>query len=115
MKIKVFTVCSGYDSQYIDAERIKLIEKAVEQATGMDMGAIMRPTHKWKEVTAKRVLFYLLDKAGMRYPDIAKHYKVNRATVWAGIRKANETLEFDKELIILVNKASGFIRQSSIV
>lgn len=48
----------------MDAERIKLIEKAVEQATGMRMGAIMRPTHKWKEATAKRVLFYLLDKAG---------------------------------------------------
>ena len=115
MKIKVFTVCSGYDSQCIDAERIKLIEKAVEQATGMDMGAIMRPTHKWKEATAKRVLFYLLDKAGMRYPDIAKHYGIKRVTVWASIRKANETLEFDKELMILMSKASEFIRQHSIV
>ena len=93
----------------MDAERIKLIEKAVEQATGMDMGAIMRPTHKWKEATAKRVLFYLLDKAGMRYPDIAKHYKVNRATVWASIRKAHETKEFDKELGILINKAEKML------
>ena len=99
----------------MDTERIRLIEKAVEQATGMKMYTIMRPTHKWKEATAKRVLFYLLDKAGMRYPDIAKHYKVNRATVWASIRKAHETLEFDKELTILVNKASEFIRQHSIV
>lgn len=109
MKIKVFTVCSGYDGQCIDAERIKLIEKAVEQATGMKMGAIMQPTHKWKEATAKRVLFYLLDKAGMRYPDIAKHYKVNRATVWASIRKAHETKGFDKELGILINKAEKML------
>ena len=93
----------------MDAERIKLIEKVVEQTTGMKMGAIMRPTHKWKEATAKRVLFYLLDKAGMRYPDIAKHYKVNRATVWASIRKAQETKEFDKELEILINKAEKML------
>lgn len=93
----------------MDTERVKLIEKAVEQATGMRMGAIMRPTHKWKEATAKRVLFYLLDKAGIRYPDIAKHYKVNRATVWASIRKAQETKEFDKELGILINKAEKML------
>ena len=93
----------------MDAERIKLIEKAVEQATGMRMGVIMRPTHKWKEATAKRVLFYLLNKAGMRYPDIAKHYKTNRATVWASIRKAHETKEFDKELKILINKAEKML------
>ena len=93
----------------MDEERIKLIEKAVEQATGMRMGIIMRPTHKWKEATAKRVLFYLLDKAGMRYPDIAKHYNVNRATVWASIRKAQETKEFDKELGILINKAEKML------
>ena len=93
----------------MDIERIKLIEKAVEQTTGMKMGAIMRPTHKWKEATAKRVLFYLLDKAGMRYQDIAKHYKVNRATVWASIRKAHETKEFDKELEILINKAEKML------
>lgn len=99
----------------MDAERIKLIEKAVEQATGMRMGAIMRPTHAWKEATAKRVLYFMLDEAGMRYPDIAKYYGVKRANVWASIRKANETIEFDKELTILVNKASEFIRQHSIV
>lgn len=93
----------------MDTERIKLIEKAVEQATGMKMCTIMRPTHKWKEATAKRVLFYLLDKAGMRYPDIAKHYKVNRTTVWASIRKAHETKEFDKELEILINKAEKML------
>ena len=93
----------------MDTERIKLIEKAVEQATGMRMGAIMRPTHKWKEATAKRVLFYLLDKAGIRYPDIAKHYKVNRATVWTSIRKAQETKEFDGELEILINKAEEML------
>ena len=93
----------------MDVERIKLIEKAVEQATGMRMSAIMRPTHKWKEATAKRVLFYLLDKAGMRYPDIAKHYKVNRATAWASIRKAHETKGFDKELEILINKAEKML------
>lgn len=51
----------------------------------------------------------------MRYPDIAKHYGIKRVAVWASIRKANETLEFDKELTILVNKASEFIRQHSIV
>lgn len=94
---------------------IKRIERQVEDATGMTMEQIMRPTHKWKEATAKRVLFYLLDKAGMRYPDIAKHYGIKRVTVWASIHKANETLEFDKELTILVNKASEFIRQHSIV
>lgn len=94
---------------------IKRIERQVEDATGMTVEQIMRPTHKWKEATAKRVLFYLLDKAGMRYPDIAKHYGIKRVAVWASIRKANETLEFDKELTILVNKASEFIRQHSII
>ena len=93
----------------MDADGIKLIEKAVEQATGMEMGAIMLPTHKWKEATAKRVLFFLLDKAGMRYPDIAKHYGIKRVTVWASIRKAHETKEFDKELEILINKAEKML------
>ena len=88
---------------------IKRIERQVEDATGMTMEQIMRPTHAWKEATAKRVLFYLLDKAGMRYPDIAKHYKVNRATVWASIRKAHETKEFDRELEILINKAEKML------
>lgn len=94
---------------------IKRIERQVEDATGMTMEQIMRPTHKWKEATAKRVLYFMLDEAGMRYPDIAKYYGVKRANVWASIRKANETIEFDKELTILVNKASEFIRQHSIV
>ena len=92
----------------MDAERIKLIEKAVEQATGMRMSAIMRPTHAWKEATAKRVLFYLLDKAGMRYPDIAKYYGVKRANVWASIRKAKYTYMFDKELTTLIQRAKQY-------
>ena len=62
----------------MDIERIKTIEKAVEQATGMKMYTIMRPTHAWKEATAKRVLYFMLDEAGMRYPDIAKHYGIKR-------------------------------------
>lgn len=87
---------------------IKRIERQVEDATGMTMEQIMRPTHKWKEATAKRVLFYLLDKAGMRYPNIAKHYKVNRATVWASIRKAKETYMFDIELTRLIQRAKQY-------
>lgn len=94
---------------------IKRIERQVEDATGMTMEQIMRPTHAWKEATAKRVLYFMLGEAGMRYPDIAKHYGIKRVAVWASIRKANETIEFDKELTILVNKASEFIRQHSIV
>ena len=87
---------------------IKRIERQVEDATGMTMEQIMRPTHAWKEATAKRVLFYLLDKAGMRYPDIAKHYKVNRATVWASIRKAKYTYMFDKALTTLIQRAKQY-------
>ena len=87
---------------------IKRIERQVEDATGMTMEQIMRPTHAWKEATAKRVLYFMLDEAGMRYPDIAKHYGVKRANVWASIRKAKYTYMFDKELTILIQRAKQY-------
>lgn len=87
---------------------IKRIERQVEDATGMTMEQIMRPTHKWKEATAKRVLYFMLDEAGMRYPDIAKYYGVKRANVWASIRKAKYTYMFDKELTTLIQRAKQY-------
>lgn len=87
---------------------IKRIERQVEDATGMTIEQIMRPTHAWKEATAKRVLYYMLDGAGMRYPDIAKYYGVKRANVWASIRKAKETYMFDRELTILIQRAKQY-------
>lgn len=87
---------------------IKRIERQVEDATGMRMDAIMRPTHAWKEATAKRVLYFMLDEAGMRYPDIAKYYGVKRANVWASIRKAKDTYMFDKELTTLIQRAKQY-------
>ena len=87
---------------------IKRIERQVEDATGMTMEQIMRPTHKWKEATAKRVLYFMLDEAGMRYPDIAKYYGVKRANVWASIRKAKYTYMFDKELTTLIQRVKQY-------
>lgn len=87
---------------------IKRIERQVEDATGMTMEQIMRPTHAWKEATAKRVLYFMLDEAGMRYPDIAKYYGVKRANVWASIRKAKYTYMFDKELTTLIQRAKQY-------
>ena len=87
---------------------IKRIERQVEDATCMTMEQIMRPTHAWKEATAKRVLYFMLDEAGMRYPDIAKYYGVKRANVWASIRKAKYTYMFDKELTTLIQRAKQY-------
>ena len=87
---------------------IKRIERQVEDATGMTMEQIMRPTHAWKEATAKRVLYYMLDESGMRYPNIAKYYGVKRAHVWANIRKAKETYMFDVELTRLIQRAKQY-------
>ena len=87
---------------------IKRIERQVEDATGMTMEQIMQPTHAWKEATAKRVLYFMLDEAGMRYPDIAKYYGVKRANVWASIRKAKYTYMFDKELTTLIQRAKQY-------